>query len=106
MLGHARERIAAEKRLRYDVFYVQVQAGNYARAIDYLETLLQQTADDRVSVRLAAELIENAAVPLEQRLCAARVAGRLGDPRPGVCTLPAGLDDPYWAQEIPAGIYS
>jgi hypothetical protein len=30
---------------------------------------------------------------------------QLGDPRPGVCTLPAGLDDPYWAAPIPAGTY-
>jgi formylglycine-generating enzyme required for sulfatase activity len=30
---------------------------------------------------------------------------QLGDPRPGVCTLPTGLDDPYWAAPIPAGTY-
>ncbi|HWQ14458.1 MAG TPA: SUMF1/EgtB/PvdO family nonheme iron enzyme, partial [Roseiflexaceae bacterium] len=36
---------------------------------------------------------------------AALALAQLGDPRPGVCALPHGLDDPYWADPIPAGTY-
>lgn len=45
-------------------------------------------------------------IPPPIRARAGIALAQLGDPRPGVCTLPAGLDDPYWAREIPAGTYT
>jgi formylglycine-generating enzyme required for sulfatase activity len=98
---------AAERtaRKRYGVAWTQLAARNIPQAIDALERLLQERWDDQEALTLLTGLIENADVPLEQRLRAARLAGQYGDPRPGVCSLPRSLDDPYWADPIPAGEY-
>jgi formylglycine-generating enzyme required for sulfatase activity len=67
--------------------------------------MLTEWPDDGEALALIAGVIAHVQAPLKQRLRAGWLLAEQADPRPGVCALPRGLEDPYWADPIPAGAY-
>lgn len=96
-----RRREAAEQALRERLGPALdlVRAGDFAEALDLIEAALPQQAARDVAV-LVAGLIEDPRAALEERLRAAWLTARLGDPRPGVATL-----EPAWCGPFPVGEY-
>ncbi len=59
----------------------QIHAGMFNQALAYLDALLVKIPADRKATALAAQIIENPAAPFAERLRAAELVGRVGDPR-------------------------
>jgi formylglycine-generating enzyme required for sulfatase activity len=66
-----------------------LDTGQYGRAVALLEP--RARAGDAPATRLLAEVVETAAAPRDLRLQAAGVLAQVGDPRPGVGTLPPAM---------------
>jgi formylglycine-generating enzyme required for sulfatase activity len=95
---HTGSRSLRDPRARYGTPLAHIEAGEFADALDMLEDLLAQQADNRAA-ELVASLIERTDVPLRLRLRAAHLAGQAEDRRPGVFEL-----EPAW-RFFPAGRY-
>jgi formylglycine-generating enzyme required for sulfatase activity len=87
-----RRRQAAAVRARViDPITANLSTRAYAAALGQLQALLKADAKDAEATALAAQLIENPAVPLAERLRAGDLAGQYGDPRPGVLAFPPAM---------------
>lgn len=71
----------------------QITTGNFAQALDALDNLVRLKSADHEVVNLVATLIESPNVPFDQRLRAADIAGRVGDPR-----IPVEMEQ--WRSEL------
>ncbi len=86
------QRRAAEARARIiDPIKHNLNARQYAAALKQLTAILKANPQDAEAASLAAELIEDATVPLAERLRAGDLAGQYGDPRPGVVRFPPAM---------------
>ncbi len=66
-----------------------IDAGNYAEAVAMLEPRARE--GDTTAALLLGDIVETAAAPRDVRFQAADVLTAVGDPRPGVATLPPAM---------------
>jgi formylglycine-generating enzyme required for sulfatase activity len=78
-----RQREEAERRRREHLApaLAQIQAQRFDQALALLEALRTQAPADREAAALVAQIIETPAAPFAERLRAAALAGKVGDPR-------------------------
>lgn len=83
----------AEGRQRFDPILSNLRSGVFSTAIHQLDAILKQHPTDHIATKLVAGLIRLPQVPLQLRLRAAEIAGRVGDPR-----IPVTIEE--WQQNL------
>jgi hypothetical protein len=87
-----RQRQAAEMRARIiGPIKSNLEKRQYAAALGQLTAVLKAEPQDAEALRLVAGLIEDATVPLAERLRAGELTGQYGDPRLGVVRFPPAM---------------
>ncbi len=82
LLIHAQEAEAQRRqRERLAPVVAQIHTGAFDQALTHVDALLVKTPTDHAATALAARIIETPAAPFAERLRAAELVGRVGDPR-------------------------